>query len=94
MGVDVGRSNFSPLLSDTLNTQSIDATHEQGDTALSAPTEQCTEGCAHDAEHDSITSSQARFPWSTHVTSTRTLPVTFLVDDDHVPMKLEKLPGI
>ena len=61
---------------------------------LSAPTEQRTKGCAHDANQDSITSSQARFLGYTRFTSMGTLPLTFLVDDDHVPMKLENFPGI
>jgi hypothetical protein len=46
-----------------------------------------------DAEHG-IAHFEACFPGSSHVTSTRTLPVTFLVDNEIIPMKIEKIPGI
>lgn len=49
---------------------------------------------ATDGKRDPIAHFEAIFPGSSHVTSTRTLQITFLVDDDHFPMKLEKLPGI
>lgn len=94
MRVDVGINIIALLVSDALNTPIINATPEQGDMPLSAPTKQHTKGCAHDADHDSITSSQPRFPGSTRATSRGTLPVTFLVDDDHVTTKLENLLGI
>jgi hypothetical protein len=37
---------------------------------------------------------EACFPGSSHVTSTRTLKVTFLVNDELIPMKIENLPGM
>jgi hypothetical protein len=46
-----------------------------------------------DAEHG-IAHFEACFPGSSHVTSMGTLPVTFLVNDELIPMKIEKLPGI
>ena len=39
-------------------------------------------------------SVEATFPGSSCVTSTRTLHATFLVDDDLVPIKIDKVPGI
>ena len=55
-------------------------------------------GCAQDAmdaerEHLAYFEVES-FPRSSCVTSMRTLPITVLVDDDHIPMKLEKLIGI
>ena len=63
---------------------------------VSTPPQQHMSRCAHDvgdAEHDPIAHFQERFPGSSRVTRTRTLLITFLVDDDLVPMKLEKFPG-
>jgi hypothetical protein len=51
------------------------------------------EGDPVDAEGD-IGNIEACFPGSSHVTSTGTLSVTFLVDDDMIPMKIQRLPGI
>ena len=38
--------------------------------------------------------AQARFPESSHVTSTGTLQTTFLVDENHVPINIENIPSI
>ena len=46
-----------------------------------------------DAEEDSIDITIASFPRSSHVTSTGTLETTFLVDENLVPIKIEKIPG-
>jgi hypothetical protein len=46
-----------------------------------------------DAEHG-FAHFEACFPGSSHVTSMGTLPVTFLVNDELIPMKIENLPGI
>ena len=35
----------------------------------------------------------AAFPGSSHITSTGTLPVTLVVTEDFVPIKIEKVPG-
>jgi len=47
-----------------------------------------------DAEHEPVAQFEVIFPRSFHVTSMRTLPTKFLIDDDHIPMKLDKLLGI
>ena len=62
-----------------------------------ATPEQQMLGSTHDVmdvEHDPIAQFEVIFPRSSHVTSTRTLPINSLVHDDHVPLKLEKLSGI
>jgi hypothetical protein len=46
-----------------------------------------------DAEHG-FAHFEACFPGSSHVTSTGTLKVTFLVNYELIPMKIENLPGI
>ena len=38
--------------------------------------------------------AQVTFPQSSSVTSMGTLETTFLVDDNLVPIKIEKIPGI
>ena len=54
------------------------------------------QGCAQDVvdeEHDCITEFEASFLGYSRVTSMGTLLVTFLVDDELIPMKLENLTG-
>jgi hypothetical protein len=52
------------------------------------------QGQGVDATETSIDIAQATFPGSSHVTSMRTLETTFLVDENLVPIKIEKIPGI
>lgn len=95
MGVSIGRSSIAPPVRDVLVT--LIGTPLEQHIPVSASPEQHMPGCAHDvgdAECDPIAHFQVIFPGSSHVTSTRTLLITFLVDDGLFPMKLEKLPGI
>jgi hypothetical protein len=46
-----------------------------------------------DAEHG-IANFEACFPGYSHVTIMRTLLVTFFVDNELIPMKIEKVPSI
>lgn len=46
-----------------------------------------------DAEEDSIDITIISFLGSSHVTGTRTLETTFLVDENLVPIKIEKITG-
>ena len=46
-----------------------------------------------DAEDDNIDIFVASFPGSSCVTSTGTVEATFLVDENLLPIKIEKIPG-
>lgn len=95
MGVSIGSGSIASPMRDVPVTST--ATPLKQYRQIYAPPEQHTPGCAHnvgDAEHDPITHFQEMFPIYSHVTRMGTLTITFLVDDDLVPMKLEKLPGI
>ena len=45
-----------------------------------------------DAEHASIDIVEATFPGSSHATSMSTIQTTFLVDEDLIPIKIERIP--
>ena len=47
-----------------------------------------------DAEYVDIDIVMVAFPVSFHVSSTGTLETTFLVDENLVPIKIERIPGI
>jgi hypothetical protein len=49
---------------------------------------------ALDGGDEAIGDSTYFFPGSSHVTNKGTLPVTFLVDENIVPIKIQKIPGI
>ena len=46
------------------------------------------------AEEINIDVTIPAFPGSSHVRSMRTLDISFLVDENQVPVKIEKIPGI
>ena len=95
MGADVGRSYVAPPVRGALVT--LTNTPPEQHTQVYIPLKQHTPRCAHDVadvECDPIAHFQELFPRSSRVTSMGTLPITFLVDHDLVPMKFEKLPGI
>ena len=46
-----------------------------------------------DVEHASIDIVEATFLGSSRVTSAGTIQTTFLVDEELVPIKIEKIPG-
>lgn len=95
MGGNVSRSSIALLVRGTLVT--LTNTPLEQHILVSAPPEQHVPGCTHDvgdAEHDPITHFQDRFLGSSCVTSMGTLPITFLVDGDLLPMKLDNLLAI
>ena len=55
-----------------------------------------TPDCAKEGveeEFDSNADAEATFPGSSCVTSTSSIVATFLVNDDLIPIKIEKIPG-
>ena len=95
MVVGIGTSIIAPPMMDVLATR-ISTPPKVNVSSISQPAQHLL-GCARDAtyaERDHIIYFEASFLGSYHVTSTRTLPVMFLIDDDHVPIKLEKITGI
>lgn len=95
MGVGIGSISIYLPMRDMPVT--LTSTPFEQHTPVFAPPKQHTLGCAHDvrdAEHDAIAHFQASFLGSSCVARTGTLSITFLVDDDLSPMKLEKLPNI
>jgi hypothetical protein len=57
-------------------------------------TDHAEQGQGVDASESSIDIAQATFPGSSHVISMGTIQTTFLVDENLVPIKIEKIPGI
>ena len=95
MGSSISRSIDAPpvIESPVIETD----TTAQPPIAGSTPPEQRTSGYTHDvvdAKHDPIAQFEMIFLGYSCVTSTGSLPIMFWVDDDDVPMKIEKLPGI
>ena len=48
----------------------------------------------HDSRDEPIVDDQETFPGAARVKSTRSLDLTFLVDDACVPIKIQKIAGI
>ena len=48
----------------------------------------------HDSEDEPTVDDQETFPGATQVKSTRSLDLTFLVDDACVPIKIQNISGI
>lgn len=95
MRVNIGSSIDAPPMSDTqiIKTNTLVEPHME----TYAPPEQHTSGSAHDVvdpKHDIIAQFEVRFRRYSHIISTRTLQITILIDDEIVPMKIEKLLGI
>ena len=62
---------------------------------VNEPFGQCMLEHAQNARNKhTIIEVQARFPGSSHVTRMRKLPISFLVNEEFIPTKIEKLPGI
>jgi hypothetical protein len=57
-------------------------------------TNHAEQGQGVDASESSIDISQEAFPGSSHVISVGTIQTTFLVDENIVPIKIEKILGI
>jgi hypothetical protein len=95
--VGVGTSVIATRHNIILACQSLRPVHPPGSMSVLHPDpDQHMPECARDdvdAEHG-FAHFEACFPGSSHVTSMGTLPVTFLVNDELIPMKIEKLPGI
>ena len=86
--------NFhSPYVTDSLVTQT--STSFMDDVGI-APLNQSTQNYAQvdEGEECDIASFEACFPGSSHVTRTRPIFVTFLVNNELIPLTIDKIPSI
>jgi len=89
-------TNYVPFPSDQSRTHIFASQMEHEGTTPSSgrsTSDRADQDQGVDAEEDSIDITIASFPGSSHVTSTGTLETTFLVDENLVPIKIEKIPG-
>ena len=69
----------------------IDSMASRGD---ATPPQQTPDRAGGDHDHGTDHSSVDCYPGATHIQSTRTTAVSFLVDRDMVPLKIVQLPSI
>ena len=78
------------LFTSPSSTPHLDRSHDTHRHA-STPRSESREG-GRDEDHSDVVEMDA-FPRARHVTSTGTLPCTFLVDNNGLPLKQSRLPG-
>ena len=84
-------TDFGPLLSSDQQSKTQNEASTQREYVGTAPSigEEVDE-----EDHANIDFSIAAFPGASRVSSTGTLETSFLVDENLVPIKIEKIPGI
>jgi hypothetical protein len=88
---DVGGHTIARVLfTSSSSTPNLDRSHDMH-RQTSTPRSESRNG-GRDEDHGDVVEMIA-FPRSRCVTSTRTLPCTFLVDDNGLPLKQSRLPG-
>jgi hypothetical protein len=85
-----GHTAARALFTSPSSTPHLDRSHDMHRQA-STPRSESREG-GRDEDHSDVVEMDA-FPGARRVTSTGTLPCTFLVDDNGLPLKQSRLPG-
>jgi hypothetical protein len=85
-----GHTATKALFTSPSSTPQLDRSHDTHQQA-STPQSEFREG-GRDEDHSDVVEMEA-FPRASHVTSTRTLPCTFLINDNGLPLKQSRLLG-
>jgi hypothetical protein len=85
-----GHTTARELFTSPSSTPNLDRIHDMHHHE-STPRSESRDG-GRDEDHSDVVEMVA-FPGARHVTSTRTLPCTFLVDDNGIPLKQSRLPS-
>jgi hypothetical protein len=85
-----GHTAARVLFTSPSSTPNLDRSHDTH-RQTSTPRSESRDGGRDEAHGDVV--DMVAFPGASHVTSTGTLPCTFLVDDNGLPLKQSRLPG-